>query len=337
MLSGMDADSALLRAFVTVADELHFHRAADRLFLSQQALSKRIARLESLFGVRLVNRDRRTVALTAAGQRLLDQARQAVDAIDAAAATVAGVRAITVDVLDEHLAMLPAVRQVARSSPDLAVSVVMRADAHPALTMLRNGTADIALGRPGALDTSGVAWPADIRGEQLLAEPIRLLVPTGHRLDQPGGIRTEELKAEPLWFPTLGAPPEWTQLLSEFVDTFDLSLDRTGSTLGYDYWIQQIAQGTAPVSVIGAAMQLPTELPVSIVPITTPTPAFLWWAMWRGRLPIGLAERFLQALRDPLTPTDTNRTTDIWVPERDRPYLLDTPTTAAPAARPRHR
>lgn len=325
MLGGMDVDSALLRAFVTVAEELHFHRAADRLFLSQQALSKRIARLEALLGVRLLDRGHQTPALTTAGQRLLPEARQAVDAIDAAIdSATARPRMITVDVLDEHLAMLPAVRQVARTKPDLAVSVVMRTNAHPMLTMLRHGTADIALGRPGSLDPGDVAWPGDIRGAQVLAEPIRLLVPAGHSLDQPHGVRPEQLTGQPLWFPTVGAPAEWTGLLAEFVDTFHLSVDRTGSTLGYDYWLAQVAEGIAPASFIGAAMALPAGLPASIVPITSPTPVFLWWAMWRRRIPASLAENFLHPLRGALRTTDFRHPTDPWVPERDRPYLQDT-------------
>jgi hypothetical protein len=50
----MDIDTSLLRAFVATAEELHFSRAADRLHLSQQALSKRIARLEVTLGVAAV-------------------------------------------------------------------------------------------------------------------------------------------------------------------------------------------------------------------------------------------------------------------------------------------
>ncbi|GIH59639.1 hypothetical protein Msi02_04560 [Microbispora siamensis] len=48
MLSGMDLDLVLVRAFAETAERLHFGRAAEHLGISQQALSKRVARLETL-------------------------------------------------------------------------------------------------------------------------------------------------------------------------------------------------------------------------------------------------------------------------------------------------
>ncbi|HXL88147.1 MAG TPA: LysR family transcriptional regulator [Streptosporangiaceae bacterium] len=91
----MDLDLAQVRAFVSVADEGHFGRAAELLSVSQQGLSKRIARLEAELGVRLLTRARgqqqsRGVTLTDAGQRFLPPARRLVAAGDIAAAVAVG-------------------------------------------------------------------------------------------------------------------------------------------------------------------------------------------------------------------------------------------------------
>ncbi len=72
----MDLDIRLVRYFVAVADELHFGRAAAKLYISQPALSKQIRKLENEVGTQLLVRDSRHVELTARGERFLEDARQ---------------------------------------------------------------------------------------------------------------------------------------------------------------------------------------------------------------------------------------------------------------------
>ena len=66
-------DLRLLTPFLTLADELHFSRAAERLNIAQPALSQQIARLERQLGFQLFDRPPRPIALTAAGRALLDR------------------------------------------------------------------------------------------------------------------------------------------------------------------------------------------------------------------------------------------------------------------------
>jgi acetyl esterase/lipase len=80
-----------LRAFVTVAEELNFSRAAARLYITQPALSRQIRTLERLIGCDLLRRSTHRVELTLAGEALLARSRQVIADIDDAIATTRSV------------------------------------------------------------------------------------------------------------------------------------------------------------------------------------------------------------------------------------------------------
>jgi DNA-binding transcriptional LysR family regulator len=77
-------DTRLLKSFVTVAEELHFGRAAERAHLAQPALSRQVQRLEEKIGAQLLVRDRRKVVLTKAGRAFLKEARTILERVDLA-------------------------------------------------------------------------------------------------------------------------------------------------------------------------------------------------------------------------------------------------------------
>jgi DNA-binding transcriptional LysR family regulator len=78
------ADFGQLRAFVAVAEALNFTRAAEKLGVSSSALSQLVRSLEERVGVRLLNRNTRSVSLTEAGDRLFQRVKPAVEELGAA-------------------------------------------------------------------------------------------------------------------------------------------------------------------------------------------------------------------------------------------------------------
>ena len=121
-----------LNAFVTVADEASFTRAAAKLNTSQSALSYTLKRLEERLGVRLLVRTTRSVAPTEAGERLLATLRPALDDIGLRLAELTELRekpSGTVRITSgDHAAetlLLPAVAKLMPDYPDIHVEVMI--------------------------------------------------------------------------------------------------------------------------------------------------------------------------------------------------------------------
>ncbi len=121
-----------LNAFMTVAEEQNFTRAAARLGTSQSALSHTIRRLEARLGVRLLTRTTRNVAPTEAGERLLSTLRPALDSIGAELASLGELRERPAGNIrittSEHAAttvLWPALRKLLPDYPEINVELVI--------------------------------------------------------------------------------------------------------------------------------------------------------------------------------------------------------------------
>jgi DNA-binding transcriptional LysR family regulator len=121
-----ELDLTKLRAFVTLAEHLHFGRAADALHLTQPGLSRQIQTLERQLGARLLERDRRNVALTEAGRQLLEDALPLLEAVNATRQRVAraarGPRRLVVG-FRAGVIPTPAIAVLCELHPDLVVDV----------------------------------------------------------------------------------------------------------------------------------------------------------------------------------------------------------------------
>src|SRR3954451_15517222 len=187
-----------LRYLVALAEERHFTRAAARVHIAQPALSQQIRRLEDELGLPLVDRTTRQVALTEAGELLVDRARRALAEVDAAQAELsdlAGVRAghVVVGAMQSlgpfDLSALLAAFHAAHPGVDLTV----REDVSDALlAMVRRDEVELAFLSVAERLRDGDA----LAHERLLTERLVLLVATTHHLASRGRVALGELRDE---------------------------------------------------------------------------------------------------------------------------------------------
>jgi DNA-binding transcriptional LysR family regulator len=205
----MDLDLRKVRYFVAVAEQLHFGRAAEELYIAQPVLSRQIRALEEELKVTLFVRDRRTTELTPAGEQLLADARPLLANADAARRR-AGIAARGRDTFTvgfmPGLIVTAEVRALSSRHPELTVDVVR--------TSWDDQTEVIHDGR---VDVSCVRLPVDPRGLEirpLLSEPRVVVVPAEHRLAGKQRISITDLADDHL-LQDPDAVPEWRDIATE--------------------------------------------------------------------------------------------------------------------------
>ena len=286
-----------LRSFVAVAEELHFRRAADRLHLAQPSVSQQVRTLESELGVRLFERNRRGVVLTAAGVTLLEDARDLLARADRAAERArdagTGIRGrlrlsltrsltggLAGEIVEAFRARYPEVNL------ELSVGYTsLHAE------QLRHGLIDVAFVRPPLQD-------AALEEHELAREPLVCVLPSRHRLARRRAIRPDELRDEPLvWWPREHGPGPWEEML--------------GAVYGEGRWpeiartepeeerlVSAVAEG-AGVSFIMLERSRTLRIPGAVFRrFTTPEPTVGIALAWRGGAVLPVIARLREVAED---------------------------------------
>ena len=190
-------DIRLLRYFIAVAEELHFGRAADRLFISQPVLSRQIRELEHEVGSELVIRTKRVIRLTDSGIVLLEYARrivadaeQALEAVKRAETGQVGVLRIGYVPSSTNSVLPEIVARFRREFPDVTL---LLEELHNEQEVEAVRLLDFWITRPSALG-------AKHHRELLFSEPYVAVVPADHRLASEAALTLEQLAAEPFIF-----------------------------------------------------------------------------------------------------------------------------------------
>lgn len=184
-----------LRYFLVLAQELHFWRTAEKVYLSQSSLSRQILSLEEELGFKLLERDKRNVKLTEAGRYLqenltvlideLDRSFQQAKKIDMGTTGIVSISypgSITHNFLPELLGVF------AQKLPEVKIQLMEPADQHQE-GLLLDYVIDVSFSRDIALHPS-------LHCEMLYAEPVCLVVPENHWITEDNFQNLRDVKDE---------------------------------------------------------------------------------------------------------------------------------------------
>lgn len=281
--------------FVAVADEAHFGRAAERLFIAQPSLSYAIHQLEERLGAQLIDRsDRRHLRLTDAGETFLVHARSVISAFEIAVSSTRATergsrRQLHVGYNDgEPLARRLGV--LGASVRALEVDVTFR--------RLTWGTEGDAL-RRSEVDVVLARLPIDARGlrvEVIGSEPRAICLPADHRLARRRTLTMAAIRSIPIVRPT-GGDQAWQEFWRG-LPRRDGSRPPDGpATYGPEDTFDTVATGAAACFVPSSMIETVMSPKLAFVPVTdlAPVETAIAWSARRAR-PAGLAA-FSDAVR----------------------------------------
>ena len=159
-MRGLDIDIEYICEFVVLAETCNYMEAADRLFVSQSALSRHIKAIEEELKVQLFDRSTRKVSLAPFGSLFLPYARQIASTRYAYEAAIAGalkaehgnIRLGTIPVMSQH-GITDLIMRFRQENPGFSMDII-EGDSLELTRMLRSGQCDLAFLREGETNTS---------------------------------------------------------------------------------------------------------------------------------------------------------------------------------------
>ncbi|MEW2584487.1 LysR family transcriptional regulator [Streptomyces virginiae] len=291
-----DVEPRLLRGFVAVAEELHFTRAAARLYVAQQALSRDVRRLEQALAANLFVRTTRAVELTADGHRLLPLARRVLAAHEELAGafgsrTAAGSapRPLLVDLNTDGPGTARTVLERARElAPDCELMARFESGLTHAAAEVAAGRLDVAFGYADGLDP---VLRAPLAQRPVRYEPLAVLLPEGHALAARESVPLDALAGETV-YAGAGNPRtlEWTGLARElFSGRGILMAPPAPVAMGKEEFRRVMVKTGNPVLATVGFLDMPGCVKL---PLTDPVPLSPLSMVWRK----GFAHPGLDAL-----------------------------------------
>jgi DNA-binding transcriptional LysR family regulator len=288
---GPPLDLRKLRYFVAVAEELHFGRAAERLYVAQPVLSRQVRKLEQELGTDLLVRTSRSVMLTPAGLRLLDEARSLLAAAELARRhidDIAGERAeLTIAFFtgDEFTSARIAFSD---THPDVAINL-RRIYWDDQEDVLPSGQADVAF----------LHLPIDDGSLELMpvrSEPRVAVLPTSHPAADRREISIAELADDPVIIQR-GATASW-QAFHNVDPRSDGRRARSGpEAANLEEKLQHVAAGRAISFVPASLAATVSQSGIAYVPVTDIPPIKVCLA-WMAGNPSQLIESFAASVKD---------------------------------------
>jgi DNA-binding transcriptional LysR family regulator len=295
----MDLEPRLLRYFLAVANELHFGRAAARLYISQPSLSNQIRTLERTLGTDLFVRTSRQVELTPAGRALLEEAPLALAALERAAERarlagegVAGTVRLGYSPMAGYETLGAILTAVEHDSPNLTV-IASESFSAQIPGRLLGGELDVGL----ALHPESMPG---VRSELLRTEPLALLFGEGHPLADVGPVPVGRLESETLLlFPRELAPTYYDRVVEACEQSGFQPRIRTFADPPPQAMVARLRAthevGLPPASFAFHAAA--AQLGVVARTLVEPTISVDWSLVWAARAQSGAIARLLESAR----------------------------------------